>query len=78
MRQAIHEDALALLISQHAAREFMVRATPGGNGWAFYVRLGSTWLPVRSRREPMRVWASPTAAVKFAQELGVRALVFEL
>jgi hypothetical protein len=78
VRQAIHEDALQALIETNSAREYQARRGPGGEGWAFYVRLGSHWLPVRSRREPIRVWASPTAIVKFAQGLGVRSLCFEL
>ena len=78
MRQAIHEDALRALIETGSVREFQARRGPGGEGWAFYVRLGSHWLPTRSRREAIRLWASPTAIVRFAQGLGVRALTFEL
>jgi len=78
MRQAIQEDALRALIETGSVREFQARRGPGGKGWAFYVRLGAHWLPARSRREAIRVWASPTAIVKFAKGLGVRALLFEL
>lgn len=78
MRQAISEEALQLMIAQGAAREFLARRAPGGLGWAFYVRLGVSWLPVRSRREPLRRWASLTAVERFAQGLGVRAFLVEL
>ena len=78
MRQAIQEDALSLLISQGAAREFLARRGPGGEGWSFCVRLGVHWLPVRSRREPLRVWASLTAVERFAVGLGVRGFAVEL
>lgn len=78
MRQAIQEDALALLISQGAAREFLARRGPGGEGWSFCVRLGAHWLPVRSRREPLRLWASLTAVERFAKGLGVRGFSVEL
>lgn len=78
MRQAIQEDALALLISQGAAREFLARRGPAGEGWSFCVRLGAHWLPVRSRREPLRLWASLTAVERFAVGLGVRSFIVEL
>ena len=78
MRQAIHEDALAVLIEQGAAREFLARRGPGGAGWSFCVRLGAHWLPVRSRREPLRTWASLTAVERFALTLGVRGFSVEL
>jgi len=55
MRQAYTEEALHALIVSGAAREFLARRGPGGQGWTFAVRLGAHWLPVRSRREPLRV-----------------------
>lgn len=78
MRLGIQEDALALLVDQGAAREFLARRGPGGDGWSFCVRLGSHWLPVRSRREPLRLWASLTAVERFAAGLGVRDFHVEL
>ncbi|SER26331.1 hypothetical protein SAMN04244573_03242 [Azotobacter beijerinckii] len=78
MRQAIHEDALALMIAQGAAREFLARRTTDGKAWAFHVRIGVNWLPVRSRREPLRRWASLTAVERFAAGLGVRSFLVEL
>lgn len=78
MRQAIHEDALAVLVEQGAAREFLARRGPGGEGWSFCVRLGAHWLPVRSRREPLRVWASLVAVERFAVACGVRGFLVEL
>lgn len=78
MRQAIQEDALALMVSQGAAREFMARRTADGAAWLFHVRLGVNWLPVRSRREPLRRWASLTAVERFAKALGVRSFIVEL
>ncbi|SFB46168.1 hypothetical protein SAMN04244571_02979 [Azotobacter beijerinckii] len=78
MRQAVQEDALALMIAQGAAREFLARRATDGQGWTFCVRIGVTWLPVRSRREPLRRWASLTAVERFAQGLGVRSFLVEL
>lgn len=78
MRQAYSEEALQALISTGAAREFLARRGPGGKGWTFSVRLGAHWLPIRSRREPLRVWASLTAVERFAAGLGVRGFAVEL
>jgi hypothetical protein len=78
MRQAIQEDAVRVLIEQGAVRECLARRGPGGEGWSFCVRLGAHWLPIRSRREPVRVWASLTAVERFAVGLGVRGFAVEL
>lgn len=61
MRKAIDQDTLQALIETGAAGEFRAARGPGGEGWKLATRLGTTWLPVRSRREPMRLWASLTA-----------------
>ena len=38
---------------------------------------GRFWLPVRSRREPVRTWASLTALGRFCETVGIRNLVVE-
>lgn len=78
MRQAYTEEALQALVTTGAAREFLARRSPDGQGWTFAVRIGAHWLPVRSRREPLRVWASLTAIERFAAGLGVRDFRVEL
>lgn len=78
MRQAYTEEALQALVASGAAREFLARRTLDDRGWTFNVRLGVNWLPVRSRREPLRVWASLTAVERFAVGLGVRSFIVEL
>jgi hypothetical protein len=78
IREAVQEDTLAHLIGQGVAREFLVRRGPGGEGWTLAVRLSSKWLPVRSRREPLRVWASLTAIGNYAQKMGIRDFSVEL
>lgn len=55
MRKAIDQDTLQALIETGAAREFRATRGPGGEGWTLATRLGATWLPVRSRREPVRL-----------------------
>jgi len=78
IRDTVQEEALVALVSQGAAREFLVRRGPGGEGWTLAVRLGHKWISVRSRREPLRVWASLTAVGNYAERIGVRGFGVEL
>lgn len=59
-----------------AAREFRVLRT--GEAWRLELRLGSKWLPVRSRREPIRCWRSLTAMERFYETVGIKVLNVEL
>ncbi|KMM77654.1 hypothetical protein [Pseudomonas deceptionensis] len=77
----IHEDALQHLVQQNAVREFVVGRDVSRLKWTFSVRLGGTHsrlIPVRSRREAIRTWASLTAVGRFAEGLGVRGFAVEL
>lgn len=76
MRKAIDQDTLAALISTAAMRDF--RAVRYEKGWSLQGRLGAAWLPVRSRREPIRTWASLTAIGRFAEAQGIRGFTVEL
>jgi hypothetical protein len=78
MRKAVTEETLQALISTGAGHDFLATRGPGGQGWTFAVRLGAHYLPVRSRREPLRVWASLTAVERFASSMGVRSFRVEL
>lgn len=78
MKKAIDQDTLQALIETGAARDFLVTRGPGGEGWTLATRLGTNWLPIRSRREPVRVWASLTAVERFASKAGVRVFSVEL
>lgn len=79
---AIQLDSLAHLISQHAIREAVVGRVKGDNAmWTLSVRLGgptARLVPVRSRREPLRIWTSLKAVVKFADKVGLTAFSVEL
>lgn len=77
-RTAVTEEALDVMIASGTAREFRANRGPGGQGWTFSVRLGGYWLPLRSRREPVRVWASLTAVERFATGKGIGAVLVEL
>lgn len=80
--EAIRDDTLKALVSQHAIREAVVGRLQGDNHrWTLSVRLGgptARLIPVRSRREPLRIWASLTAVGKFAEAVGLRGFVVEL
>ncbi|MCI8212559.1 hypothetical protein AUC61_23800 [Pseudomonas sp. S25] len=80
MREAIHEDALRAMIEQNVVREARVSRLEG-KGWYLAVRLGgpaSSWLPVRSKREAVRTWASLDTLTRWADGVGLRGYVLEL
>lgn len=79
--EGIHEDVLRALVEQHAVREVIVGKVDGGPSWGLSIRLGGSgarWVPVRSRREKVRTWASLTAVGKFADGIGLRGFSVEL
>lgn len=79
MRQGIHEDALQAMLEGGAVREVLV--SRHNEKWTLAIRLGgagSRWLPVRSRREALRTWASLTAVGRFAEGIGIKAFAVEL
>lgn len=79
---AIHDDTLKALVSQHAVREVVVGRLQGDDTqWTLSVRLGgptARLIPVRSRREPLRIWKSLKAVGKFADAVGLRGFTVEL
>ena len=80
MREAIYEDDLRRYVEQHIVREARVSRFEGGR-WSLAVRLGgptAKWLPVRSKREAVRTWASLDTLARWADELGLQGFVLEL
>ncbi len=74
-------EVLQHLVQQNAVREFVVGRDASRTKWMFSVPLGgphSRLIPVRSRREVIRTWASLTAVGRFAEGLGVRGFAVEL
>ncbi len=65
MKRAIEQETLLALFETGAAREF--RVLRKGEDWRLELRLGMKWLPVRSRREPVRHWRSLTAVGRFCE-----------
>lgn len=81
MGEGIQEEVLRALVEQHAVRECLVAKVDGGPDWGLSIRLGSSgarWVPVRSRREPLRDWASLTAVGRFAESVGLSEFSVEL
>lgn len=79
MPQGIHEDALRAMLEGGAVRDVLVSRQD--DKWTLAIRLGgagSRWLPVRSRREALRTWASLTAVGRFAESAGIRAFQVEV
>lgn len=79
--EGMHEDALRHLVQQHVVRECMASKLEGGPQWGLSIRLGGTgarWIPVRSRRETIRTWASLSAVGKFAEGIGLKGFSVEL
>jgi len=79
--EGIQEEVLRALVEQHAVRECLVAKVNGGPEWGLSIRLGGSgarWVPVRSRRERVRTWASLTAVGRFADGIGLRGFNVEL
>lgn len=76
MKKAIDQDTLQALIETGAMREF--RVLRKGDRWCLQGRIATTWLPVRSRREPVRLWASLSAVGRFAEAQGIRTITVEI
>lgn len=54
--KAIQQETLQVLISDQAMRECRALRVEGGR--SLQGRLGLGWRPVRSQREPVRIWRS--------------------
>lgn len=74
--KTIDQDTLGALVTAGALRE--LRAVREGPSWALQGRIGTSWLPVRSRRESVRLWRSLTAVERFCTAAGVKQLLVEL
>ena len=76
MKTAIQQETLQALVSDSALRELRAVRTDGGG--SLQGRIGLSWRPVRSRREPVRIWASLTALERFCVSVGIKQLIVEL
>lgn len=76
MKKAFDKGTLEALVSDQVLRE--CRAVRVDGGWSLQGRLGASWRPIRSRREPIRVWVSLTALERFCTGIGIKQLLVEL
>jgi hypothetical protein len=79
LRQGIQEETLRAMLEAGAVSKVLV--SRHGDKWGLAIRLGSTgsrWLPVRSRREALRTWASLTAVGRFAEAQGIKGFAVGL
>ena len=77
--KGLQEETLRAMLEAGAVREVLVSRQD--DKWGLAIRLGgagSRWLPVRSRREALRTWASLTAVGRFAESAGIHAFQVEL
>jgi len=77
--KGLQEETLRAMIEAGAVREVLISRQD--DKWGLAIRLGgagSRWLPVRSRREALRTWASLTAVGRFAEALGIKGFAVEL
>lgn len=80
--QAMDVHMLRQYLANGSVREAYV-GRQGGSAvhWTLAVRIGgpaSRLIPVRSKREPVRTWKSLSSVGKFAEGLGIKALIVEL
>lgn len=79
MREAIAEDALRNLVESNAVRDWRIERY--GDKWSLLIQLGgsgSRWIPIRSKREPVRTWASLSSVGAYAESMGVRTITVHL
>lgn len=76
-RSAYYESDLALLVESQAAREFLVKRTEDGQRWQLAARRGLNWIPIRSKRENPRTWASLDTLERFTRAVGILAFHVE-
>ena len=77
--KGLQEETLRAMLEAGAVREVLVSRQH--DKWGLAIRLGgagSRWLPMRSRREALRTWASLTAVGRFAEAQGIKCFAVEL
>lgn len=78
MREAIDEAVLKALMDGRGISDFVVTRVNDKFGLSVRYTASTRWLPIRSRREPVRTWASLSAVGKYLERLGVREFRVEL
>ncbi|MGS8281640.1 hypothetical protein [Pseudomonas sp. PARCl1] len=80
-RSAYYEKELGLLVETQAAREFLVQraedSTEDRPRWVLLVRRGTKLIPIRSKRENPRTWASLDTLQRFTESVGIPQFTVE-
>ncbi len=80
--QAVDVNTLRVLASTRQVSDAVAGRHPDDRSrWELGIRVGgptARLIPVRSKREPVKTWASLDTLVKFAQECGLDGLRIEL
>ncbi|MNM61331.1 hypothetical protein D3C81_726310 [compost metagenome] len=80
-RSAYYEKELGLLVETQAVREFLVQraedSTEDRPRWVLLVRRGTKWIPIRSKRENPRTWASLDTLQRFTESVGIPQFTVE-
>ncbi|MHD0650916.1 hypothetical protein ACYPKM_35295 [Pseudomonas aeruginosa] len=76
MRSAFDVATLQGLQEAGALRE--LRIVRHGELWGLQARLAARWVDVRSKREPIRTWASLDTLAAFCEGLQVKTITLEL
>lgn len=80
--QAIDLNTLRVLASTRQVRDAVAgRCEDDRSQWTLGIRVGgpsARLIPVRSKREPVKTWASLDTLVKFAEDCGLDGLRIEL
>lgn len=80
--EAIDINTLRVLASTRQVRDAVVgRHKDDRSRWELSIRVGgptARLIPVRSKREPVKTWASLDTLAKFAEEVGLEGVRVEL
>lgn len=75
--KALDERSLLALVEAGAVHECLATAAPDG-GYSLAVRVGVRLVPVRSQRDPIRIWRSLDGIGGFCRRVGIKRLLIEL
>ena len=76
MSNSISLDTLKTLTEASSVREFLV--VPFRGGWCVRVRWGNQEKPLRSQREPVRVFHTTDTAMKLLKKVGAQTVTVVL
>ena len=76
--KALDERSLAALVEAGAAHECIATRDDHSGSYSLAVRIGVRLVPVRSQRDPVRIWRGLDGLSGFCAKVGIRRLLVEL